>query len=328
MQSPGLSAGMMRGASATDAESAAPDMRFVQCALSLQAHNKRLQKKIRLLEGSLHQALIDVEALKVQSGMAPPTPQMQAPPTPEFRHLTEPTPSTSAPSSPRLLGFSFDEMPLLLPPGLMLRPPPGLPPPGGAESQLAACMLGTQHTPQAALMRKDSGGSQLDMALPPRKDSGGSQLDDLVLGRSISASTVCSVSAMEWHIDNVHAKLRTSCGFPLISHTFNADDVADLRFLFVPGDKWAGTQRRHRNKHAKKPAAGVSQGPPNGALKLKVGSPDQVGTLRFNFWVGAVMQGPVTCDFKDQGVQGVDLEFDWLEQVDSAGHLDLRFEFF
>lgn len=163
-----------------------------------------------------------------------------------------------------------------------------------------------------------------------RLDSTGSQMEmESILECSPSASTVCSPSPMEWHIDNVLAKLRTSCGFPLISQPISLDCDTDLRIHFVPGDKWASTHRRQRNKYnSKKSPAPSAQGPAFGSLKLKVASPETVGVLRFNVWVGNTMQGPFVCDFKDQGVQGVDLEFDWLEQVDSAGHLDLRVEFF
>lgn len=132
----------------------------------------------------------------------------------------------------------------------------------------------------------------------------------------------------EWRIENISAKLRTSCGFPLISPSFAVAGITDLRFLFVPGDEWMATARERRGKgKAARASARQPGGPVHGALKLKVGQPEQAGAVNFKFFVGGVEQGPVTCDFSEMGVQAVNLDVDWTKLVDSKGCLGIRFEF-
>jgi len=264
---------------------------FVHCAMAVKAENARLQEHVRLLEERLKQAMMNIQRLK-ENGAVPLL---------DPRPLMGITPSTSASSSPAWRNSPTSLVPdgFVSPPGLSL-PPPGLEhilfTPPSTPLQSAA-----QTASHDRLRLEDSGVRSAPRG--PRETA-------------------------EWRIENVSAKLRTSCGFPLISPSFAVPGISDLRFLFVPGDKWMAIAREKKQKGKPTRAAPASPaGPANGALKLKVGQPAQAGALSFKFFVGGVEQGPVTCDFSEMGVQGIELDVDWTKLVDCKGCLGIRFEF-
>jgi len=312
---------------------------FMQAAIAVKAENVCLQEHVRWLEASLKQAMLEIQTLKDHGEV----PLLDPHPLSGYAHSTPSTSASSSPAGTRSLdklvglldtdigirpadqsvGLIFENG-LPMPPGLSL-PPPGLTRPltplGVDQGVKNYVVQNFTPSPVPSPVHQDTAVQATVPTCIGLEDGRqtATELDNVP--RSL-------LQTVEWRIENVSAKLRTSCGFPLISSAYAVGSVTDLRFLFVPGDKWMTSARERKQKG--RPARGVTaapSGPANGALKLKVGQPEQAMALNFKLYVGGSEQGPVICDFSEMGVQGVDLDFDWMKRVDNQGCLSIRFEF-
>jgi hypothetical protein len=133
---------------------------------------------------------------------------------------------------------------------------------------------------------------------------------------------------VEWLVEKFCAKLQPNMGRPLVSPPFAACGLPNLRLMIFPDTPEAVKNARSRDR--KNIYANVlKKGPLSGSLKLKAdaleGAP---AVITFNLTVGPVRVGPVTYDFSEQAVHGVDnFNTDWLKHVDASdGSLSVGIE--
>jgi len=140
----------------------------------------------------------------------------------------------------------------------------------------------------------------------------------------------CSVT---WRIDGVSSKLRTSRGFPLLSPSFVAAGIPDLRLMFAPGEEWldlAGAAMSRKQKQQRKSrSAAVAEGLPFGAVKVKASDAENSAGFCFDFdvflgeGVGLAASGR-GCDLSKSVVQSRPFDVDWRQNME-GGSLVLRF---
>lgn len=121
---------------------------------------------------------------------------------------------------------------------------------------------------------------------------------------------------VEWRIDNVKAKFKDCIGRPLVSPQFEAAGLAELRLMVSPNlgiDVSGLTMREHKSRYE----ARIAEGPLAGALKFKVVTNfgDSKLVIRFNLFVGDVLQGPLEHNFADHIIHGADFNHNWLDQM-------------
>mmetsp|Transcript_13912 Transcript_13912/g.31080 ORF Transcript_13912/g.31080 Transcript_13912/m.31080 type:complete len:357 (+) Transcript_13912:46-1116(+) len=120
---------------------------------------------------------------------------------------------------------------------------------------------------------------------------------------------------IEWRIDNVKAKFKECVGRPLVSPHFEAGGLPELRLMVFPtlGLDISGlTMREQKTRYE----ARIAEGPLCGALKFKVVT--NIGdklVIKFNLFVGDIVQGPLEHNFADHVIHGVDFNNNWLEQM-------------
>jgi hypothetical protein len=123
------------------------------------------------------------------------------------------------------------------------------------------------------------------------------------------------ITRVEWRIDNVKTKFKESLGRPLVSPQFEVGDLSELRLMVLPNiglDITGLTMREQKSRFE----ARLADGPLSGMLKFKVVSElNSPLVIKFNLFVGEVMQGPFEHDFVDHVIHGEDFSNDWLEQV-------------
>lgn len=136
-----------------------------------------------------------------------------------------------------------------------------------------------------------------------------------------------SVPRVEWRIDNVRGKLKECVGRPCVSPTFAAGELPELRLMVEPklGAEFNGLpSREQKSRHE----ARLQDGPLSGAVKFKViSTPEHCSKLliRFNLFVGEVVQGPLEHDFSEHIIHSVDFANNWLEQF-AGGSLTVGVE--
>jgi len=139
---------------------------------------------------------------------------------------------------------------------------------------------------------------------------------------------------VEWCIQNVLKKLKTSCGSALISPPMSLGKCDGFRMHFIPGHNWAEKQRQSKGKSAgdsrseQQQKEQTQQGhscsdPAHGALRLKVDGIGEGVQLKFYLIVGKCRQGPFLCDFSDRAVQEVALAVNWSKHLE-ANRQNLR----
>lgn len=232
--------------------------------------------------------------------------------------------NTSASSSPT--GMFNVVLPRSTP--ATFRPPPGLPPPVVSVQCTKEVQLedAEKHIGCAGL--EPVPGSDFDFVLVSDEPDSG------VSGHVAPATQFTSLSMskpyfVEWSITNLMAKLKTSCGCPLVSHSLDLEGFGDLRMHFVPGEAWnscnrGGHRRRRRSSapNSEFEAASLS----HGAIRLKVHSGDAAKTLKFFLVVGSSRQGPYQCNF-ERPVEEYALEEDWRSQITPGCNcLNIRLE--
>lgn len=128
----------------------------------------------------------------------------------------------------------------------------------------------------------------------------------------------------EWRVDHVQAKLRATCGFPLVSPPLTVAGMPSLRLMLVP-PKSCGLARQGasagRQQALKRSGASETEGvaPSYGALRLKAAGAQINGVVTFNLTLGALRFGPLVCDFSDRALHGYDIPEDWAKHVEAEG---------
>jgi len=139
-------------------------------------------------------------------------------------------------------------------------------------------------------------------------------------GMSVNSKMVGSTLAthIEWRIEDFGGRLQASMGKPLVSPPFTACGLQNLRLMVFPDAREAVKSARSRDRRGMY-AAMVKKGPLYGGLKLKAECLGCATDISFNLSVGSIGAGPVTYDFSQQAVHGLDdFGVDWLKQVDKA----------
>jgi len=143
-------------------------------------------------------------------------------------------------------------------------------------------------------------------------------------GMTITPTSVEGRSCIrvEWLIEDLTSKLQACMGRPFVSPPFTACNMENLRFMVFPDARDAVKSARSRERKGLY-AAMIKKGPLYGSLKLKADCLEQATILTFNLTVGAVRAGPLTYDFSEQAIHGLDdFGVDWLKQVEpGSGNL-------
>eukprot|EP00927_Polykrikos_kofoidii_P006867 TRINITY_DN12792_c0_g1_i1.p1 TRINITY_DN12792_c0_g1~~TRINITY_DN12792_c0_g1_i1.p1 ORF type:complete len:449 (-),score=84.82 TRINITY_DN12792_c0_g1_i1:347-1693(-) len=153
------------------------------------------------------------------------------------------------------------------------------------------------------------------------------------------------VARVEWRVDNVLAKFRECVGRPLVSQPFDMVGLSDCRIMVSPNlgaDASGLSSREQRGKYearlqardkagriprdllSQRPQlsrieALLSDGPLSGNLKFKVvSSVGDENKMRFSFFVGSVVEGPLSHDFAEHVLCGVDFTNNWLDQLQGS----------
>lgn len=127
-----------------------------------------------------------------------------------------------------------------------------------------------------------------------------------------------SCTRVEWKIDDLRGRLQASMGRPLVSPSFVAVGLPNLRLMVFPDAREAVKSARSRERKGMY-AAMVKKGPLYGALKLKADCLECATVVNFFLTCGGVRRGPFTYDFSEQAIHGCDdFGVDWLKQVEDA----------
>jgi hypothetical protein len=124
---------------------------------------------------------------------------------------------------------------------------------------------------------------------------------------------------VEWLVEKFCAKLQPNMGRPLVSPPFAACGLPNLRLMIFPDTPEAVKNARSRDRKNVY-ATILKKGPLSASLKLKADCLEGAPTvITFNLTVGSVRVGPVTFDFSEQAVHGVEnFGTDWLKHVDTS----------
>jgi len=130
----------------------------------------------------------------------------------------------------------------------------------------------------------------------------------------------------EWRISNFSIKLKGCMGRALVSSSFKAFGLEDLRLMVFPDGKETTKgprSRRQKDLYAKK----VTEGPLEGCLKFKVPECPPPHKVEYFLHVGSVRRGPFNHDFGENTVHGcAEFGMDWLGQVEPDQSLMLKVE--
>mmetsp|Transcript_14874 Transcript_14874/g.42680 ORF Transcript_14874/g.42680 Transcript_14874/m.42680 type:complete len:412 (-) Transcript_14874:156-1391(-) len=152
--------------------------------------------------------------------------------------------------------------------------------------------------------------------------------ESLLEGVHVTPSAIDGVEceSAEWRIGHLSTKLRGCMGRALVSSSFTAWGLEDLRLMVFPDGKEVAKgprSRRQKELYAKK----VSEGPLEGCLKLKVPDCPAPHILEYFLKVGDVRKGPFKHNFAESTVNGcVDFGIDWLKQVEADHSLTVSVE--
>eukprot|EP00439_Symbiodinium_sp_Y106_P022571 s359_g2.t2 len=123
-----------------------------------------------------------------------------------------------------------------------------------------------------------------------------------------------SASRVEWRIDSIKTKFKDCLGRPLVSPQFEAGGLPELRLMVFPnlGDLDGLTMREQKARYE----ARFAEGPVSGAIKFKVVT--ETGSrleIKFNLFIGDVVQGPLVHNFADHVIAGFEFSNNWLDSV-------------
>lgn len=129
----------------------------------------------------------------------------------------------------------------------------------------------------------------------------------------------------EWRIGNLSAKLRGCMGRALVSSSFEALGLEDLRLMISPDGKEAAQgprNRKHKELYTKK----ITEGPLDACLKLKVPNCPAACELEFSLTVGHLQRGPFRHNFMESTVSECGDFGDWLLQLETDKSLTVAVE--
>ncbi|CAE6935369.1 unnamed protein product [Symbiodinium sp. KB8] len=112
----------------------------------------------------------------------------------------------------------------------------------------------------------------------------------------------------------IKTKFKDCLGRPLVSPQFEAGGLPELRLMVFPnlGDLDGLTMREQKARYE----ARFAEGPVSGAIKFKVVT-ETGGRLeiKFNLFIGDVVQGPLVHNFADHVIAGFEFSNNWLDSV-------------
>ncbi|CAL1140277.1 unnamed protein product [Cladocopium goreaui] len=143
---------------------------------------------------------------------------------------------------------------------------------------------------------------------------------------SVKTKDIDGVAAcrIEWRIDGIKTKFKDCLVRPLVSPQFEAAGLPELRLLVFPnlGDLDGLTMREQKSRYEVR----FAEGPLSGSVKFKVVT-ETGGRLdiKFNLFIGDVVQGPLAHNFADHVMAGFDFSNNWLESS-AVGSLTIGVE--
>eukprot|EP00440_Ansanella_granifera_P026029 gb/GFBE01028258.1/.p1 GENE.gb/GFBE01028258.1/~~gb/GFBE01028258.1/.p1 ORF type:complete len:189 (+),score=43.97 gb/GFBE01028258.1/:1-567(+) len=144
-----------------------------------------------------------------------------------------------------------------------------------------------------------------------------SRIDGPVTVRTCHADGA-STSQVTWQIANPAGKFKAGCGCALVSPSFSAGGLNDLRLLFAPGRRWTAEQARKQKKETKD----KKDVPLNGSLQLKLGGEtSNAGAVQLYFTVGSIRMGPFDVSSKQCTSEMCEIPSDWRKAASRSGNL-------
>lgn len=209
----------------------------------------------------------------------------------------------------------------LLPPGLTLARAASLRKVNNEDSARTPALLPPTAVEQAPHRLPDNADEQQPRLVQPQASLAAVPgATEVCTGIVISHASVGGVSCtrVEWRIDDLRGRLQSSMGRPLVSPSFVANSLPNLRLMVFPDAREAVKSARSRERKGMY-ANMVKKGPLYGSLKLKADSLNAATDVCFLLTVGAARRGPFHKDFSQQAVHGCDdFGVDWLKQVDET----------
>lgn len=152
---------------------------------------------------------------------------------------------------------------------------------------------------------------------------------------SVTTSSVngIAISQILWRISNPHSRFKSSCGCAMVSQSFNAGGLSDLRLIFAPGRQWTADQaQKHKGKKkhykfemdSKRSAESL---PSNGSLQLKFGGETcATEEVQLYFSVGSMRLGPYLASPWKCTSEVFEPPSDWRKEVTASGMLVVGLE--
>eukprot|EP00927_Polykrikos_kofoidii_P009818 TRINITY_DN14113_c0_g1_i1.p1 TRINITY_DN14113_c0_g1~~TRINITY_DN14113_c0_g1_i1.p1 ORF type:complete len:555 (+),score=86.89 TRINITY_DN14113_c0_g1_i1:79-1743(+) len=182
---------------------------------------------------------------------------------------------------------------------------------------------------QSATAVPDVGASRTVSEIPTSACSAGVAQMDAPPGMFINLGEVNGevCTKVEWRIEDLRGRLQASMGRPLVSPSFLAAGLPNLRLMVFPDAREAVKSARSRERKGMY-AAMVKKGPLYGSLKLKADCLERATVLKFYLSCGSARRGPFVYNFAEQAIHGCDdFGVDWLKQVeDMSGCLSVSVE--
>lgn len=270
---------------------------LAQYMVTLQAENEVLRQQVSMLSASLQQAEEFQKTQKAVTSWTHPPPSLGAVRLPPGLELESPVAAAEVANASGLeTRFSRCNSDA--------EPEPA-PEPGQVQAlePVAREQFGTfRATPVAEAATSSTASPEHPVALQ-------------VFAATLNGDVACT--RVEWRVEHVRAKLRASCGFPLVSPSFDVLGIPPLRLMFVPGERWVastkcGSQQRKRS-------SGTHGGSAYGTLKLKAGNVEGGAAVTLYLTLGEMRLGPLTCDFGERVVHCCDLAEDWSSHIKPEG---------
>lgn len=205
--------------------------------------------------------------------------------------------------------------------------------------QLAGCEAGEESTEESTITRRANRSKTVPAGNLPQVPEGGPLRSfterlcpppGLALpvpeSLSVKSKDIDGISAcrVEWRIDSIKTKFKDCLVRPLVSPQFEAGGLPELRLLVFPnlGDLDGLTMREQKSRYEVR----FAEGPLSGSVKFKVVT-ETGGRLeiKFNLFIGDVIQGPLVHNFADHVIAGFDFSNNWLESA-TAGSLTIGVE--
>lgn len=305
-------------------------------------HQEKQKPEMLVLDGCEDDAFLHKYSAPSLQSTRPPTPASAAglstrPPTPASSavsptsrsSVTEMQPPSRRSSLRKLQlasllhsssGTTLPKAPdVVAPASSLLRPPLGLetfymPPPGLDRTSCVVSQI-----PHACVQEVAEQSSDMQMFVESR---------NMELPFSVTTSSVNGIATSQilWRISNPQSKFKSSCGCAMVSQSFNAGGLSDLRLLFAPGRQWTAEQaQKHKGKKNywkfdKDRNRLAELLPSNGSLQLKFGGETcATEEVQLYFCVGSMQLGPYSASPWTCTSQAYELPSDWRKEVTASG---------